>query len=179
MTSTTTWSVPAPTAGRYRIDPARTTVRFHTRHMLGLGRVSGTLRVRKADLSMADPLSSTTLHVVLDAASFNTGNPKRDTAVRSAKYLDVAAFPDITFDSQQIRRDDGKWVVVGTVTAHGVASPAELSVDEIRDDAGELTIRATTKIDRYAHQVTAGKGLAARWLTVEVTATVVPHQSGG
>jgi polyisoprenoid-binding protein YceI len=146
--------------------------------MLGLGRVSGTLRVRKADLTMADSLSSTTLHVVLDAASFNTGNPKRDTAVRSAKYLDVAAFPDITFDSQEIRREDMKWVVIGTVTAHGVASPADLSVDEIRDNAGELTIRAT-KIDRYAHHVTAGKGLAARWLTVEITATVVPHQAGG
>jgi polyisoprenoid-binding protein YceI len=146
--------------------------------MLGLGRVSGTLRVRKADLTMADSLSSTTLHVVLDAASFNTGNPKRDTAVRSAKYLDVAAFPDITFDSQEIRREDMKWVVIGTVTAHGVASPADLSVDEIRDNAGELTIRAT-KIDRYAHHVTAGKGLAARWLTVEITATVVPQQAGG
>jgi polyisoprenoid-binding protein YceI len=146
--------------------------------MLGLGRVSGTLRVRKADLTMADSLSSSTLHVVLDAASFNTGNPKRDTAVRSAKYLDVAAFPDITFDSQEIRREDMKWVVIGTVTAHGVASPADLSVDEIRDNAGELTIRAT-KIDRYAHHVTAGKGLAARWLTVEITATVVPHQAGG
>jgi hypothetical protein len=71
-----------------------------------------------------------------------------------------------------------KWVVIGTVTAHGVASPADLSVDEIRDNAGELTIRAT-KIDRYAHHVTAGKGLAARWLTVEITATVVPHQAGG
>ena len=171
--------MPVPTAGRYRIDLTRTTVRFHTRHMLGLGRVSGTLRVRKADLTMADSLSSSTLHVVLDAASFNTGNPKRDTAVRSAKYLDVAAFPDIPFDSQEIRREDGKWVVIGTVTAHGVASPADLSVDEIRDNAGELTMRATTKIDRYAHHVTAGKGLAARWLTVEITATVVPQQAGG
>jgi polyisoprenoid-binding protein YceI len=70
-------------------------------------------------------------------------------------------------------------VVIGTVTAHGVASPADLSVDEIRDNAGELTMRATTKIDRYAHHVTAGKGLAARWLTVEITATVVPQQAGG
>jgi hypothetical protein len=31
-------------------------------------------------------------------------------------------------------------------------------------------VRASAKVDRYAHQVTAGKGLAARWLTIEVTA---------
>jgi hypothetical protein len=31
-------------------------------------------------------------------------------------------------------------------------------------------LRASAKIDRYAHRVTAGKvGLAARWLTIEVT----------
>lgn len=70
------------------------------------------------------------------------------------------------------------WVVIGTVMAHGVAAPARLSVHELRDNGGELTARATTRIDRYAHLVTAGKGLAARWLTVEITATLV-RQPGG
>jgi polyisoprenoid-binding protein YceI len=35
----------APQAGRYALDPARSSVTFETRHMFGLGRVRGTLEV--------------------------------------------------------------------------------------------------------------------------------------
>jgi polyisoprenoid-binding protein YceI len=166
---TDTTLAPAPTVGHYRIDPSRTTVRFSTRHLFGLGAVSGTVSLRAADFSVTEP-SSATVQAVLDAASFDTGNPRRDTDVRSAKYLDVTAYPDITFNSQQVRLHEGKWVAVGTLTAHGVAAPVDLTIDELRRDDGKLILRASAKIDRYAHQVTAGKGLAARWLTVEVTA---------
>jgi polyisoprenoid-binding protein YceI len=166
---TDTTLAPAPTVGHYRIDPSRTTVRFSTRHLFGLGAVSGTVSLRAADFSVTEP-SSATVQAVLDAASFDTGNPRRDTDVRSAKYLDVTAYPDITFNSQQVRLHEGKWVAVGTLTAHGVAAPVDLTLDELRRDDGKLILRASAKIDRYAHQVTAGKGLAARWLTVEVTA---------
>jgi polyisoprenoid-binding protein YceI len=159
-----------PAAGRYRLDPTRTTVRFHTRHLFGLGAVSGTVKLREADLIAAEPLAASKLHAVLDAASFDTGHPKRDTDVRSAKFLDVAAHPEITFDSREIRRHGGTWRAAGTLTAHGVAAPTELTVNELTDNAGTLTIRATTTIDRYA-QGTAGKGLAARWLAVDITAT--------
>jgi polyisoprenoid-binding protein YceI len=165
-----TTPAPAPAVGHYRIDTVRTTVRFFTRHLFGLGAVSGTVRLREADLSVTEPLSAT-VHAVVDAASFDTGNPRRDTDVRSAKYLDVTAYPDISFDSQQVRLHKGKWVAVGTVTAHGVAAPVDLTLEELRhSDDGELIVRASAKIDRYAHKVTAGKGLAARWLTVEITA---------
>ena len=161
---------PTPAVGRYRIDPTATTVRFSTRHLFGLGAVTGTVKLREADFGVTEPLSAT-VHAVLDAASFDTGNPRRDRDVRSAKYLGVTAYPDITFNSQQVRLHKGKWVAVGTVTAHGVAAPIDLTLDELRHgDDGKLILRASAKIDRYAHRVTAGKGLAARWLTVEVTA---------
>lgn len=117
MNPVTTMNVPAPipAPGRYGIDPAHTTVRFHTRHLFGLGGVSGTVRLREADLTVADPPTATTLHAVLDAASFDTGSPKRDADVRSAKYLDTDAYPDITFDCQTASQQNGKWVAAGTI----------------------------------------------------------------
>jgi polyisoprenoid-binding protein YceI len=126
MNASTIDTAPAPAVGHYRIDTVRTTVRFFTRHLFGLGAVSGTVRLREADFSVTEPLSAT-VHAVVDAASFDTGNLRRDTDVRSAKYLDVTAYPEITFDSQQVRLHEGKWMAVGTVTAHGVAAPADLS----------------------------------------------------
>jgi hypothetical protein len=47
----------------------------------------------------------------------------------------------------------------------------DLTLEELRHgDDGKLILRASAKVDRYAHRITAGKGLAARWLTIEVTA---------
>lgn len=171
MNKRITSNTPTPAAGRYRIDSTRATVRFHTRHLFGLGSVSGTVRLREADLTVAEPLTGTTLHAVLDAATFNTGNPKRDADVRSAKYLDAITYPDITFDCESVNQQNGKWVAAGTVTAHGVAAPVDLTLDDLHVNPEELTLRATTRVDRYAHHVTAGKGMAARWLTIEITAT--------
>jgi len=167
--------VPALPVGRYRIDPTRTTVRLHTRHLLGLGAVDGTVRLRQASLVVGETPGAARLHAVLDAASFDTGNSKRDTEVRSAKYLDVTTHPDITFEAQRLRQRDGTWVATGTLTVHGVTKPADLTLEELQHgDDGELELRASATIDRYAHQVTAGKGLAARRLTVEITATATP-----
>jgi polyisoprenoid-binding protein YceI len=106
-----------PAVGHYRIDPTRTTVRFSSRHLFGLGAVSGTVKLLEADFRITEPLSAT-LPAVLDAASFDTGNRRRDADVRSAKYLDEAAYPEITFDSQQVLLHEGKWVAAGTFTAH-------------------------------------------------------------
>ena len=92
----------------------------------------------------------------------------------------MTAYPDIIYSSHQVRLHEGKWVAVGTVTAHGVAAPVDLTLDELRHgENGKLILRASAKIDRYAHGVTAGKGLAARWLTVEVTATAEKSISHG
>jgi len=170
MSSSSAAPVRPPAAGRYRIDPGRTTVSFTGRHMFGLGGVSGTFRLRDAELVIGDPLTATTLHAVLDAASFDTGNPKRDTDVRSPKYLGSAAHPDITFAAREVSQRDGSWVATGTVTAHGTAAPVELILDELDDAGGTLTLRAHARIDRYAHGITAGKGLAGRRLNVSIDA---------
>jgi polyisoprenoid-binding protein YceI len=170
MNASITDTTRAPTVGHYRIDPSRTTVRFSTRHLFSLGAVSGTVRLREADFSVTEP-SSATVHAVVNADSFDTGNTRRDTDVRSAKYLDVAAYPDFPLTpSRSVCREASGWAV-GTLTAHGAAAHVDLTLDEPgRDDDGKLILRASAKIDRYAHRVTAGKGLAGRWLTVEVAA---------
>ncbi len=172
MTSATTpVPIPTPAAGHYRIDPVRSTVSFTTRHMFGLGGVTGTFAIREAELVVGDPVTSTTLSAVIDAASFESGKAKRDADVASPKLLDTATFPDITVTGTGLSQRDGRWVANGTVFAHGVSAPLELVLDSIQDDqAGELVLRATTRIDRYAHGVTAAKGMAGRWLDVTLDA---------
>lgn len=166
----TSATIDAPAPGRYWVDPDRTTVQVSARHMFGLGRVTGPIALRDAEVRVGNPVSRTWLQARLDATSFHTGNPARDRAVRSAKYLDTAAHPEISFRGDAVQPTPSGWVVAGTITAHGVAAPAEVTIEGVQQSGNQLTVRAHARIDRYAHGVTAGKGIAGRRITVAITA---------
>lgn len=62
----------------------------------------------------------------------------------------------------------------GQLTVRGHSAPAELAVTESRASGDGLTLRGTTRIDRYAFGLTKKKGLAARYLDLEITAQATP-----
>jgi polyisoprenoid-binding protein YceI len=159
-----------PATGTYLIDPTGSSVSFTTRHLLGLGVVRGTFGVLSGDVTIADPVTASTAHAVIDAASFSSGHPQRDKEVKSANFLHVREHPHITFESSQLVPRDDAWVMRGQLTARGHAAPVDLAVTESRGSQDRLTLRATTRIDRYAFGLTKKKGLAARYLDLEITA---------
>ena len=73
-----------PQAGRYRIDPSRSTVAFKTRHLFGIAPVRGTFTIAAGTVDVADPTAQSSIQVDIDTASFHTGNQQRDAAVRSS-----------------------------------------------------------------------------------------------
>src|SRR5580693_6362461 len=74
-------AVQIPAAGIYQLDPAASTVTFATRHMFGLSPVKGTFRPVSGQITIADPVTSSTVSAMIDAASVATGNPQRDKDV--------------------------------------------------------------------------------------------------
>jgi polyisoprenoid-binding protein YceI len=162
-------TIQASTAGRYWIDPDHTTITVAARHMFGLGRVDGTVALRAGEVVITEPISATRLQARLDATTFDTRNRSRDRSLRSARYLDTEAHPEICFHADAIA-DDGS-VVAGTVIAHGAAAAAQLRVEQVEQFGNVLMVRAKARIDRYAHGVTAGRGIAGRWITVRIDAT--------
>ena len=155
-----------PHLGRYEIDTARSTVTFRTRHLFGLAPVRGRFAIRGGTVDIAEPLAASAVRAEIDAASFRTRNPQRNASVRSARLLDVARHPVITFTSEGV---DGQ-ELTGALTVRGVTRPVTLSVEPPAVSAGSFTVRATTRIDRTEFGVTAYRGLAGRYLdlTVEV-----------
>jgi polyisoprenoid-binding protein YceI len=151
-----------PQLGRYEIDTSSSTVRFRTRDLFGLGPVRGSFAIRSGMVDVAEPLAGSRVHAEIDAASFRTRNPARDAAVRSARLLDVAHHPVMTFASE---RTDGS-TLTGTLTVRGVARPVTLSIDSSAVAPGSFTARASTRIDRTEFGVTALRGLAGRYLNV-------------
>ena len=162
-------AISVPTAGAYAVDPKKSTITFNTRHMFGLGKVSGTFAFRSGDLVVADPPTDSSARAEVEAGSFWTGFGQRDKKVRSTAFLDVASFPVITFRSEHVRPDANTWVLLGTLTVRGESAPIELRVISSEMVNGNLTVSATGSVDRYAHGIKALKGMAARQLHIEAT----------
>jgi polyisoprenoid-binding protein YceI len=163
-------TVQVPAAGTYRLDPQASSISFATRHFFGLGGVTGTFRLVSGEITIADPVTSSSASAVIDAASFHTGNAARDKDVKSANFLHAGEHPQITFATSDVALDDGRWLVRGQITVRGTTTPAELIVTESRTDENGLFVKATTQIDRYAHGLTKKKGLAGRHLDLTITA---------
>jgi polyisoprenoid-binding protein YceI len=161
----------APQPGHYDIDPDRSRVTFATRHLFGLGRVKGSLAIRGGRADIADPLEVSALDAEIDTASFHTNNRQRDDRVRSPRFLDAAAHPVMTFQSDRIAAQDQ--ALTGTLTVRGTTRPVTLTVTRCEVSPGSFTARATARIDRTEFAITAARGLAARYLdlTVEVQCT--------
>src|SRR6266566_5265587 len=143
--TTSAAAVQIPAAGIYQLDPAASTVTFVTRHLFGLAAVKGTFRLVSGQITIADPVTSSTVSTVIDAASFATGNPQRDKDVKSARFLHVRDHPQITFRPTELVRDGDAWRLHGQITARGTA-PAELTITEATASEDVLLIPATTRI---------------------------------
>ena len=166
--TTSTQSRIAP--GTYRIDPARSSMAFAVRK-IGLITVRGTFAVRDGMIVVADDPLRSTATATIAAGSFHTGNARRDKDVTSARFLDTAKHPTITFTSSSLgRRDDGPWQMSGTLTVRGTDCPVVVTVTEEPD--GRL--RGTARVDRYACGVTAGKGIVGRYLDITMEIAVCP-----
>ncbi len=134
-------------AGRWRVDPARSTAAFEVRSF-GLRRVRGTLPVVDSLVVVDASGEPVAASATLDATGVDTGDARRDGDLRSkGSLLHVAVWPAVTFTAHRFSAVDGAWVVDGTLCVRdrrvGVQVTAEAVVD-----GDEATVRATTAFDR-------------------------------
>jgi polyisoprenoid-binding protein YceI len=145
--TTRTTPMPAATArladGRWRLDPARSSVAFHVRHFYGLMTVKGEFADYDGTLDLnAEPA----VELTIQAASLNTKTAKRDEHLRSRDFFDVERHPQIRFSSDRATIDGGTLTVHGQLHAAGRQIPLELDAT-VREVDGELEIEAVTAAD--------------------------------
>ncbi len=116
----------------YTIDPNHSTVRFWAKHLMiskvhgELPDVSGTVVANEEDPSQSK------LDVHIKVETLTTKNDQRDAHLKSADFLDLANYPEITFKSTNIRRTG----------------------EDTLDITGDLTIRGTTRPVTFQAEVT-------------------------
>jgi polyisoprenoid-binding protein YceI len=143
----------APTVTTWTIDPNHTTIEFSAKHMMFT-----TVKGRFPDLAgtvtvAGDTPQSASVDVTIKAASIDTRTEQRDQHLRSADFLHVEQFPDVTFKSTKIEGPKEHFTMTGDLTIRGTTRPVTLDVTY--EGAGKdpwggdrMGFNATGKIDR-------------------------------
>lgn len=119
----------------FKIDPARSTIAFKVRHMLGtakgkFSKFNGTIMVDR------EHPEQSSVSVTIDAASIDTGIAKRDEHLRG-ELFNVAKYPEITFKSRRVKQTGSNTgEVTGDLTMHGVTRAISLNVQLLADKGG-------------------------------------------
>ncbi|HLP41617.1 MAG TPA: YceI family protein, partial [Fibrobacteria bacterium] len=161
-------------AAEYKIDPAHSEMVFKVRHM-GISTVTG--RFDKFDGSFdVDPknVKATKGNLVIETASINTANGKRDEHLRSSDFFDAAKYPQIKFVSKEVKdvnEKDSTATLVGDLTMHGVTKPVSLKIKGggiINDGWGNdrAAFTATGKLNRADWGLKWNKALEAGRMVV-------------
>ncbi|MFE7778316.1 YceI family protein [Streptomyces sp. NPDC057445] len=117
-----------PPPGIWSLDPAHSSVAAVARH-LGISGVHGRFTDFRGRIEIAEDLSRSRVHAVIDAASIDTGNGTRDEHLRSPDFLDVELFPEITYRSHGLTAaGPDRWTVHGLLSLRGVEREVDLSL---------------------------------------------------
>ncbi|MEV7563720.1 YceI family protein [Streptomyces tanashiensis] len=178
-----------PEPGDWEIDPMHSQIGFTARH-IGLARIHGRFNSFAGAVRIAERMEHSVMHVVIDAASIDTGVQMRDDHLRSGDFLDVGAYPTLEFFSERfVHRGGSRWAVTGALTLHGVSRTVTLDTQYLglgNGLEGETrgACRATTELHRedftLTWQTLLARGIAAvgSSISIDLDIQIVPKAGG-
>jgi polyisoprenoid-binding protein YceI len=170
---------PRARASAWELDPAATRIEFSVRN-LSVAHVDGHFRLASGRVTLVeeDP-SRSTVEAVIDATSVDTGEPKRDTHLRSADFLDVDYHPSIMFRSTRIEQvGDDHWKVAGALTILDATRPVVLDVQGDTVHGNRADAHASVTIDRRDFGMTYAGFAVGKEVTITIDAVGFKGSSG-
>ena len=176
-----------PQAGTYAIDRSHSTVEFVGRHLM-ITKVRGRFADFDGSIEIAEAPEESSTEVVIQAASIDTSDEKRDGHLRSADFFDVEQYPTLTFRSTGVEPGKGgSWKLNGELTVRGVTRPVSLDLDfegaTIDPWGGQrIAFTAVTDVDREDWDLTwnqaleAGGVLVGKKVRIELNVQAVRQQ---
>jgi polyisoprenoid-binding protein YceI len=129
--------------GAWRLDPARSSVAFHVRHLYGLMTVKGEFADYEGTLDLG---ATPAVELTIQAGSLDTKLAKRDAHLRSGDFFDAERHPQVRFASDSASLHGETLHVPGQL--HAVSRQVPLALDAtVREVDGELEIEAITEAD--------------------------------
>jgi polyisoprenoid-binding protein YceI len=116
---------PADSAAVFVIDKSHSELTFRIRHFMS--RVSGTFTDWQGTVTGEPPAwTAGSADIVIQTASINTGNDRRDADLKSPNFFDATVNPQITFKSTSVTIAGTGLTLAGDLTMHGVTKPVTL-----------------------------------------------------
>ena len=118
-------------AAEYTIDDSHTHVGFSVKHLM-ITNVNGEFKTYNAEIDFdAKTKTFNKLNAVVDTASIDTDNQKRDDHLRSADFFYSEKFPKMTFEMTSYKVDGDEGIATGNLTIRGITKEVQLKVEDI------------------------------------------------
>ena len=139
----------------WHAGPRESEIRFSLRHLV-LARITGRVgRWRASFVIDLDQPDRSSIDIVIDAGSIETGAPERDSYALSAEFFNVGRFPEIRFHSRDVRtRSDRHLTVIGELTIRDVTREVQVEVERtpavvVRSQVSRLVFNGHVSVRRH------------------------------
>jgi polyisoprenoid-binding protein YceI len=130
----------------WKVDASHSKLGFSVTHMM-VSETEGKFKVYEGQASSKTEMDFTDANInfLVDAASINTEDDKRDGHLKSPDFFDVEKYPKITFKSTSMKptgKGATSYVLEGDLTMHGVTKKVKLNAigasKVVKDPYGNL-----------------------------------------
>ncbi|MGH3193980.1 MAG: YceI family protein [Streptosporangiaceae bacterium] len=134
-------------AGSWVLEASKSEIRLRSKSMWGLSAVKGVFRqvAGSGTVSATGDASGT---ITVAAESVDTNNKKRDEHLRSADFFNVASYPDITVQADQVRPSGQGVTVTGSLTVRDRTRPVSFDARISSADSGEIWLDGEVQVNR-------------------------------
>jgi polyisoprenoid-binding protein YceI len=137
-----------PQAGKFVLDPTKSSVSVHHKTMWGLMTVHGTFNRVSGEGELHEDGNAGGV-ITLDTVSLDTKNKKRDEHLRSADFFDTENHPSVQLEVVDVaRRGDSVVDINGHLRVRGVSKPLSLTANIVGVDADGVTLSTEFSVDR-------------------------------
>ncbi|MDC3379510.1 YceI family protein [Planctomycetota bacterium] len=114
----------------YAVDPVHSMVIFRIKHM-GVSNFYGRFNEVSGSLTVDEEnAANCEFQITVNSASVDTNNNDRDDHLRGPDFFNVREFPEITFRSKSVtKNEDGIYEVTGDLTFHGVTQEVTVNAE--------------------------------------------------
>lgn len=137
----------------WKIDPTHSEVGFKVKHMM-FTNVNGKFKEYDSQLQFDEnAFENAKLSFKADIASIDTNNTDRDNHLKSADFFNADQYPELNFQSTQIKGTGNEFEITGDLNLHGVTKPVTLQAEYsgvMKDPWGnnKVGLNITGKINR-------------------------------
>ncbi len=111
---------------RWDVDPDHSIIEFRVAHMV-VSKTAGRFTDYSGFVEMdADTKTFKKIEAVINSASVNTNQEKRDAHLRNADFFDVEKFPTMTYKLKSYKKQGEVYTAVGEFTLRGVTKEITL-----------------------------------------------------